>query len=249
MSDSPPANGAKIRRRALLLGLPAIGLVDATLGCSGTGQGTQASADPTTTSTSDPTSTSDTAGTSDTTSSSDLPTDDPTLCEATQRDARGPFYEEGAPPRMSIAEPDEPGERTLIRGVVFGPDCATPLADAEIDVWHADATGTYHDAETDYRLRGKVTTDSEGRYSFESIRPGNYDMRPAHYHLTVRRGGYAQITTQIYFSGDPYLGPGDSCQLPTCDSGDPRRILDVEAEEIDGKTLLVGEFDIILAEA
>lgn len=173
---------------------------------------------------------------------------DGSVCEATGEDALGPFWEDGAPTRTVLAEANEPGPRTFVQGTVYGPDCETPLADALVDVWHADADGNYHDAGTQYRLRGQMQTDAQGRYAFESIRPGNYSNRPRHYHFNVSAPGHVPLTTQLYFAGDPFLGDSDSCQRPTCNSHDPARIVDFTSDQDpNGTTRYHGTFDITLS--
>jgi protocatechuate 3,4-dioxygenase beta subunit len=166
-----------------------------------------------------------------------------TACRPTTRDARGPYWEPGAPVRpLQIAQPDEPGVRLLVEGTMLGPDCRTPLEDYAIDVWQADAEGNYHGAgKTDYRLRGKVTTDAQGRYEFETILPGRYGdaagIRPAHLHVTfLTPGGNVLLTSQLYFEGDPFLGKQDYCtRQGTCNSADANRHL-VLRDALIGKT-------------
>src|SRR5882724_8949643 len=53
-----------------------------------------------------------------------------------------------------------------------------------------------------------LTTDSEGRYRFKTIKPAAYPagpnrMRPAHIHFQVS-GRQDKIVTQMYFEGDPH---------------------------------------------
>ena len=130
---------------------------------------------------------------------------------------------------------------------MYGPDCETPLADAIVDVWHADADGNYHAAGVQYRLRGQMRTDAQGRYAFESIRPGHYSGRPRHYHFNVSAAGHVPLTTQLYFVGDPNLGDNDTCQRPTCNSHDPTRIVAFETAPGPGdSTQYNGTFDITL---
>ncbi len=157
-------------------------------------------------------------------------------CEATRRDARGPFFAPNAPTRTRIAEPSEPGMRIFLQGTVQQSDCETPVEGALLDVWQADAMGQYHDAgQTSFRLRGQVLSDADGRWQLETIMPGHYEngpgaWRPAHLHFTVSAPGFASVTTQLYFAGDPYLAPNDGC--PTaCDSSDPDRIITLEPGE------------------
>jgi protocatechuate 3,4-dioxygenase beta subunit len=175
----------------------------------------------------------------------------PDPCVVTGSDVLGPFHEAGAPMSTVIAGPDEPGERIRIDGRVYGPGCDAPLAGALLDVWQADAVGGYHDANAGvYRLRGQMLTDDEGRYSFVSILPGNYELgvgqwRPAHIHFNVSSPGLTPLTTQLYFEGDPYLPPNDACG--SCNSGDPTHVVPlVEETGEDGESVQAGFFDIVL---
>lgn len=173
----------------------------------------------------------------------------PTTCAPTRRDAEGPFYAPGAPSRMMLAGPEEPGERIRLDGVVVGPDCVTPIAGALLDVWQADKDGNYHDAtKTAYRLRGTVQSDAEGRFHIETIRPGHYEngpgnWRPAHIHFTVSAPGHRSVTTQLYFAGDPYLAPNDGC--PGCGSDDAARIVELT----ENGDFLAGSWRVVLAHA
>lgn len=175
-------------------------------------------------------------------------------CEATTRDALGPFFEDGAPMRMLLASPDERGERMLIEGTLVDvADCAAPLAGYVVDVWQADADGNYHGgASTEYRLRGRIATGSDGRFALETIKPGYYSTaagpRPAHLHMRVYApGGADRLVTQIYFAGDPFLGPADSCQPPTCFSNDPARVVRLEPARVGGVEGVRGTLRLVVS--
>lgn len=169
-------------------------------------------------------------------------------CRPTGSDVEGPFYREGSPRRQVLASQDELGERLVVEGIVSGPDCQTPLSGAMIDVWHADTRGNYHGPESEYRLRGQMKTDSEGRFRFETIRPGHYplgdSMRPAHIHFIVSHPGHEPLTTQLYFAGDPYLADDDPCDV--CNSDDPTHIVDLDESDESG-IRWHGTFDIVLS--
>lgn len=85
-------------------------------------------------------------------------------------------------------------------------------------------------------------------FRVETIRPGNYlqgtGYRPAHIHFTFARAGYRTVTTQVYFAGDPYLAPVDSCG--TCGSDDDARIIALTGNAAGGWT---GDLRIVLAPA
>lgn len=181
--------------------------------------------------------------------------EDWTVCTPTTRDAEGPYFEPGSPQRtLLIAGADEPGVRLLVEGRLLGPSCGTPLAGYTIDLWQASATGTYFDGvDTGYRLRGKIVTDSLGRYRFETVLPGRYGdaagIRPAHIHAKILTPhGSPLLTTQLYFAGDPYLGQADYCtRARTCNSSDPKRALKLTNAIVSGKAGKRATFDAILA--
>lgn len=174
---------------------------------------------------------------------------DGAACTTTAGDVLGPFYRAGAPSRMELASPTEPGDRLALEGIVYADDCTTPLVGAVLDVWQADSTGAYHEpnaAGGPYRLRGKVTTAADGTWSLSTIRPGNYETspgawRPAHIHFTVSYVGYRTVSTQLYFAGDPFLPPNDSCDA--CGSEDPARVIALAAT----KNGLAGSWPVVLA--
>ena len=160
-------------------------------------------------------------------------------CRVTTADALGPFFQPGAPARMQLADANEPGERLQMSGVVVGADCA-PIAGALLDVWQADRAGDYHGGAVDqFRLRGQVTTDAAGAFAIATIRPGNYEQapgawRPAHLHFTISHPGHRPVSTQVYFAGDRYLPPNDSCT--SCTSEDPDRVIELTGSAAAGWT-------------
>ena len=91
-----------------------------------------------------------------------------------------------------------------------------PVRNATVEVWQANAHGRYtHPSDTnpaalDPNFDGSatLTTDSEGRYRFKTIKPAAYPagpdlVRPAHIHYQVT-GRQDRLVTQMYFDGDPY---------------------------------------------
>jgi catechol 1,2-dioxygenase len=119
----------------------------------------------------------------------------------TQRDQEGPFYKQNAPERAVI---EKNGIPLLIEGTIIkSADCKTPVANAIIDIWHCDNSGEYDN--NGFKCRGIVKTDAAGRYSFTTIYPPSYGNRPRHIHVKVRAPGFDELTTQIYFKGDPHI--------------------------------------------
>ncbi len=112
------------------------------------------------------------------------------------------------------------GQRIVVSGRVLDED-DRPVPDTLIELWQANSAGRYlherdqHDAPLDpnFSGMGQVFTDSEGRYTFVTIRPGEYPWRnhynawrPAHIHFSLFGPAFAtRLVTQMYFPGDPLL--------------------------------------------
>jgi protocatechuate 3,4-dioxygenase beta subunit len=171
------------------------------------------------------------------------------VCNPTQNDVEGPYYVANTPFRSAIAGPEEPGERIIIKGAVLSSDCKTIVRNALIEVWQTDSSGEYHYKDEGYRLRGQLRSDGNGQYEYSTIKPGRYRIksgfRPAHIHIKVSKPGYRTVTTQLYFTGDPYLWPNDACGL-SCKSNDPDRIIDLSKQKIKEGEVLEGTFSVVL---
>ena len=144
----------------------------------------------------------------------------------------GPFWRLNSPPSAngaSILRSPTPGPAMHVRAQVV--DAAgAPVAQALVDVWHCDATGLYENqaqareiGHADMNLRGKFTTDAQGRFDFWSIKPVGYPiptdgvvgpmlkaqnrhaMRPAHVHALVVKPGFKTLISQVYAHDDPNL--------------------------------------------
>jgi protocatechuate 3,4-dioxygenase beta subunit len=120
--------------------------------------------------------------------------------EATIRQTEGPFFKPRSPQRSDLREPGFTGTLIVISGFVLSRGCR-PLANALVDLWHADATGEYDNK--GFRGRGHLFTDSEGRYQFTTIQPARYPGRTRHYHVKVQAANRPVLTTQLYFPNDP----------------------------------------------
>ena len=181
-------------------------------------------------------------------------------CLPTSADVLGPFYRAGAPARTRLTDPGEVGDVLVLSGTVYAPDCRTPLPGALLDVWQADHVGLYDIKEpanltdrSQFRLRGRLLTDAQGRYEIETIVPGRYPIppglpglaqyagrtRPAHVHFLVMHPLFGPLTTQLYFKGDPYLSQDPWAK--------PSLAIDLESQTSGAVKRLVGKFDIVLA--
>lgn len=117
-----------------------------------------------------------------------------------------------------IAPSDERGEAMRIRGVVRDQQ-KRPVAGVIVYAYQTDASGIYPPSTTRHgRLRGWVRSDAEGRYQFDTIRPGGYPNTtiPQHVHLHVIEPGRATYyIDEMVFSDDPRLTPEQRRQLVT----------------------------------
>lgn len=158
-------------------------------------------------------------------------TSDVDSCE-TQRDVEGPFYKAAAPLRTVI---EKEGEPLVIYGKVLnGGDCKTPVSNAVLDIWHCDTHGDYD--MQGFKCRGVVKTDHLGNYSFTTIYPPAYGNRPRHIHFKIRAAGHRELTTQLYFHGDPNI------RNDFARNAEANRVISLRSE----KDLKKGVFNIFL---
>jgi protocatechuate 3,4-dioxygenase beta subunit len=153
------------------------------------------------------------------------------------------------------------GERIIVSGRVVDED-ERPIPNTLIEVWQANAAGRYfhgvdqHNAPLDPNFTGcgQVATDSEGRYRFVTVRPGEYPWsnhynawRPAHIHFSVFGPAFAtRLATQMYFPGDP-LTPFDPIYNCTADEQARQRLISIFDWETTIPDQALGfRFDIVL---
>ena len=146
----------------------------------------------------------------------------------TSQSLLGPFWRLNSP-RVSnggsIIRSDTPGTPLFVSARVEDQD-GRPIAGAEVDVWHASPVGLYENQDPDQaemNLRGKFTTDADGRFSFWTVRMVGYPIpvdgvvgrllrsqdrhpyRPAHLHALVFREGYKTLISQVFDPNDPHI--------------------------------------------
>ena len=142
-----------------------------------------------------------------------------------------------APWKVTVAPKNEPGERLIVSGRVYGQDGKTPLAGVSIYVYHTDIRGYYSGETSDSnnpRLRGYMRTDAQGRYEYDTIKPGPYPASrvPAHIHYVVTAPGYQEKIFEIVFQGDPYLNDEIHAQAAREDSAFSLRALERDPQGV-----------------
>jgi len=148
------------------------------------------------------------------------------LCATpTKAQTEGPFY----PKDWNLYEADADmtfvegkpalanGQLTLIMGQVIDALTCRPIKNSTVDVWQANAYGQYfHERDAteaelkdkNFQYRCRINTNNEGMFSFKTIKPSPYPaggdwVRPPHIHFKVFADDYKELTTQMYFEGDP----------------------------------------------
>jgi protocatechuate 3,4-dioxygenase alpha subunit len=151
------------------------------------------------------------------------PTDKAAVTGITPSSTVGPYFLYGLIPSTyggqdiitnSLATPDVPGERIRVEGQVFDGE-GVIVPDALLELWQADAAGRFDHASgsaarpnTRFKGFGRAPTNAEGRFWFETIKPGRVpspDGRPQAPHISVNlfaRGVLKQMPTRIYFSDE-----------------------------------------------
>jgi protocatechuate 3,4-dioxygenase beta subunit len=154
------------------------------------------------------------------------------------------------------------GERIVVSGRVIDED-GRPVRDTLIEIWQANAAGRYlhkrdqHNAPLDPNFTGSghALTDSEGRYRFVTIRPGEYPWgnhhnawRPAHIHFSIFGPAFAtRLITQMFFPGDPLI-PFDPIFNCTADEKARNRLISLFDWETTIPSQALGyRFDIVLS--
>ncbi len=146
----------------------------------------------------------------------------------TSQSLLGPFWRLNSP-RVenggSIVRSDTPGAPLFVNARVVD-RAGRPVAGAEVDVWHASPVGFYENQDpeqADMNLRGKFTTDADGRFWFRSVMMVGYPIptdgvvgrllraqkrhpyRPAHLHALIFKEGFKVLISQVYDPSDPHI--------------------------------------------
>lgn len=135
----------------------------------------------------------------------------------------GPYFKYGLTPGSDyqwndafgndLVTPDASGERIRIVGRVFDGD-GKAMTDSMLEIWQADAQGRFADPQdarslpnAAFRGFGRCGTDSDGAYSFHTIKPGpvsgpSHPQAPHILLAVFARGMTRQAYTRIYLEGE-----------------------------------------------
>ena len=124
-------------------------------------------------------------------------------CELAPSLTPGPFYLDLDLLRRDITEGLPGFPMSLILRIVDASDCS-PIRDAVVDIWHADALGRYsgipgEGTEGETWMRGIQITSAEGLVRFNTVFPGWYTGRTTHFHMKILLNNQEQLTSQLFF--------------------------------------------------
>jgi catechol 1,2-dioxygenase len=146
----------------------------------------------------------------------------------TSQSLLGPFWRLDSPGVTNggtIIRSDTPGDPLLVTARVVD-RAGRPIVGAEVDIWHASPVGLYENQDSeqaDMNLRGKFTTDADGRFWFRTVKMVGYPLptdgvvgrllkaqnrhpyRPAHLHALIVKPGYKVLISQVYDPKDPHI--------------------------------------------
>jgi protocatechuate 3,4-dioxygenase beta subunit len=124
-------------------------------------------------------------------------------CLLTPELTEGPYYIPHERVRRNITEGRAGTPLTLQLSVLDASTCR-PIAGAAVDIWHADAGGTYSGEPAlgtagKTFMRGIQRTNAHGIATFQTVYPGWYMGRAVHIHVKVHIAGNVVHTGQLFF--------------------------------------------------
>ncbi|WP_035201145.1 protocatechuate 3,4-dioxygenase [Agrobacterium tumefaciens] len=131
-------------------------------------------------------------------------------CAVTLNKILGPCHTNNVPIRYDVTEGVSGLPVRVSLRVVEASSCK-PIANADIEIWHADVRGVYSGraaamcnpgddaAKSAGYLRGRQITDANGVASFLTIYPGWYGSRTPHIHLRVLVDDRELLISQLLF--------------------------------------------------
>jgi protocatechuate 3,4-dioxygenase beta subunit len=142
----------------------------------------------------------------------------------------GVWYAPGAPATRDLWRPGDPGERLILRVRVLDTKRA-PIANALVELWHADSLGTVHAQ----RYRASHLTGTDGSFEVSTVLPG-YIWGPRHVHFVVTHPDYPQLITRIFFKRDPVVAESEY----------PELAIFLEDALAQGEPTLFGDVELVL---
>jgi protocatechuate 3,4-dioxygenase beta subunit len=185
------------------------------------------------------------------------------VCVLFPQAVEGPYYFDPKLVRRDIAEGQQGTPLRLVLRVLELGAC-TPIGNARVDVWHADAGGIYsgYAGQGDNRnvstkgktyLRGTQFSGKDGLVEFQSVYPGWYPGRTPHIHIKIFLDEKTVLTGQIYFpdalSAKIYRERAPYNLRPTADTTNSADFIFKSGEREGGGTVLAVEENADLVQA
>ncbi|MEV6620433.1 protocatechuate 3,4-dioxygenase subunit beta [Amycolatopsis sp. NPDC051106] len=161
--------------------------------------------------------------------------------------------------RQHAGEPQ--GQRIIVTGRLLDGD-GRPVRDSLVEIWQANAGGRYRHTgdrwpsplDPNFDGVGRALTDSDGRYTFTTIKPGAYPWknhdnawRPAHIHFSVFGSAFTQrLVTQMYFPDDPLFSQDPIFNSIPDEKARQRMVSRYDHEITQSEWALGFQFDIVL---
>ncbi len=127
--------------------------------------------------------------------------------QPTTQTSIGLFYLPGAPETADLWQEGDKGERLKLQGRVLNRK-GQPVADALVELWHADTSGGVDES----RYRSAQRTSADGRFGIRTVLPGHIEMArynstfaPRHIHIAVTHPDHPRLISLIFFQGDERL--------------------------------------------
>lgn len=158
-----------------------------------------------------------------------------------------PYGYEGIAGNRLVDDDATPGRRIAIVGAVLDGE-GQPVNDAMIEIWQADANGSYPRGGGGFRGFGRTFTDEDGRFRFETIMPGRVSdgangLQAPHINVIVfARGMLSHAYTRVYFADHE----AENAEDRVLKAVDPARRPTLVAAPSDGDGGTVYRFDIRL---
>ncbi|RSN33474.1 protocatechuate 3,4-dioxygenase subunit beta [Amycolatopsis sp. WAC 01416] len=153
------------------------------------------------------------------------------------------------------------GQRIIVTGRLLDGD-GRPIRDSLVEIWQANAGGRYRHTgdrwpsplDPNFDGAGRTLTDSEGRYTFTTIKPGAYPWknhdnawRPAHIHFSVFGTAFTQrLVTQMYFPEDPLFSQDPIFNSIPDEKARQRMIARFDLDRTEAEWALAFQFDIVV---
>jgi catechol 1,2-dioxygenase len=139
----------------------------------------------------------------------------------------GPFFRADTLARKngdSLVTGVDDGEMTFMHGQVVDFTTKKPIAGATVEVWQASTNGLYEQQDpnqVEHNLRGKFTTDENGRYWFYCLRPTPYPVPGDGTFSCLIQCGYTKSINRSCWQAAGDDGP---TSVPPCTHSHPGKI-------------------------